>query len=359
MHRHDEVQAGEDRTASQQEGPENDADHGGGGLHAVGRIEGPARVDRPQHQRGQREEHAEDVEVVARQIQPREGNVLGPQHDRQHEISQGPRNAGDEHEEDHDRAVDGEDLVVGFVNQRVGRDRGLVEQQSAGREQLRADEHGEHAAQEKRREDRDQVHHADPLVVQRENPGEDAAAVRQVVVAGCEALAAFKIIGDHFPCSSLSSAGPKTFDLSTGGSAGRSAKRSIAEGLSVACGFPAGLSFEVPPRRQCAASHSPRRRGHRLVVFRVTQALDVLDQRLEFLLLVRRSAQARLLGRHHVLKALNDLGLRMEDRLARGSRPISRRRRLRPECSRARRTWKTPRRACTGPSRSGPSPRLR
>ena len=70
--------------------PEDDADDGRRRLHAVRRIERPAGVHGAEHERGQGEDHAEDVEVIAGKVQPREGDVLGPQHQRQDEVPKAP-----------------------------------------------------------------------------------------------------------------------------------------------------------------------------------------------------------------------------------------------------------------------------
>ena len=87
-----------------------------GRLRAVGRVERPARVDRAEGDRGQREQGPDHVEVVAPEIQPRKGDVLGAEHQRQDEVAQRPGRAGDQHQEDHHHAVKREELVVGLVD---------------------------------------------------------------------------------------------------------------------------------------------------------------------------------------------------------------------------------------------------
>ena len=131
--------------------PEHQRNHRAVGLGAVGRVERPAGVDRADQDRRQCEHGADHVEVVAPQVEPRKGHVLGAQHERQHEIAEGAGNAGDEHQEDHHRPVEGEQLVVGLVD-RSGRCRGTAV--PSGLQQLRADQHGEHAAQQERRQAR-------------------------------------------------------------------------------------------------------------------------------------------------------------------------------------------------------------
>ena len=84
-------------------------------------------------------------EVVAREVQPRERDVLRAEHERQHEVAERRRDARDDHQEHHDRAVQREHLVVGVVL-----DDGL-----AGREELGAQEQREEAAERERRRARE------------------------------------------------------------------------------------------------------------------------------------------------------------------------------------------------------------
>ena len=65
----------------------------------------------------------------------------------------------------------GEDLVVGVLrNDRL-----------AGNCELRANDQGQHTADEEGRKDRDQVHHSDAFVVERDEPAQNAAGGIQVV----------------------------------------------------------------------------------------------------------------------------------------------------------------------------------
>ncbi len=63
------------------------------GDRAVGRVERPAGIDPAQDDRGEGEDRPDHVEVAAHEVQPREGDVLRPEHDRQHEVAQRGRNA--------------------------------------------------------------------------------------------------------------------------------------------------------------------------------------------------------------------------------------------------------------------------
>ena len=54
----------------------------------VGRVEGPAGIDGADDHRSDRHDRAGAPQIEARQVQPREGHVLGAQHQRQHEIAE-------------------------------------------------------------------------------------------------------------------------------------------------------------------------------------------------------------------------------------------------------------------------------
>ncbi len=114
---------------------------------------------------------ARPVEVERQQVQLREGDVLGPQHERQHEVAEHAGDGRDHEEEDHDHAVQREHPVVG-VRAHDGR---------AGREQLDPQRHREDAAQQEGEQHRDQVHDADPLVIDGGEPRPDAPIGVQVV----------------------------------------------------------------------------------------------------------------------------------------------------------------------------------
>ncbi len=68
----------------------------------VGRVERPPRVDATRHEGVEREDGATHVDVEAREVEPREGQVLGPDHQRDQEVPEHRRNGGDQEEEDHD-----------------------------------------------------------------------------------------------------------------------------------------------------------------------------------------------------------------------------------------------------------------
>ena len=80
----DEVEAGEDRREADDEDAERGGDDVGVGVvRAVGRVEGPAGVDAAgEHGVQIISSAADDVEVPAQQVEAREGQVLGADHDR-------------------------------------------------------------------------------------------------------------------------------------------------------------------------------------------------------------------------------------------------------------------------------------
>ena len=137
---------------------------------AVGGVEGPPGGDPAGDERVDRERPAGDEQVPAQQVDPREGEVFGPDHQRHEEVPQDGRDGGDEEEEDHHDAVDREQPVV---------DLGL-EQVPLRRGQLEPHQRGRGPADEEEDRDRDHVEDRDPLVVQRQQPRPDAEPGVQV-----------------------------------------------------------------------------------------------------------------------------------------------------------------------------------
>ena len=212
---------------------------------AVRRVEGPAGVDAAAERRDEREQPAEDVDVPAEQVDPRESEVLRADHDRHQEVAEHRRDRRDQEEEDHHHAVHGEELVVG-----LGR-----EQVAGRRQQLEPDQEREDAAEDEEDGDRDQVEHRDALVVLGQQPRREPVAVVEVIQG----------------LRSLSSPSP---------------------GVALDCGI-VGDAAPVP-EPPCWL-----------------ERLDVCDQ-LEQLFLGDQPLERR----HDRLEAGDDLGLRVEDRLA-------------------------------------------
>src|SRR5690606_32611300 len=105
-------------------------------------------------------------------VQLGEGDVLRSELERQKEVPQRRGNGGEGEEEDHHHAVQREELVVGL----------LVEELSAGQEELEPDEQREQAADQEEGQRADQIHQADALVVDGERPGLEALAGVQIVL---------------------------------------------------------------------------------------------------------------------------------------------------------------------------------
>jgi hypothetical protein len=142
-----------------------------GRRRAVRRVERPARVHAAAQRRDQRERAAQDVDVPAEQVDARERQVLGPDHDWDQEVAQHGRNRRDQEEEDHHHAVHGEHLVVGLRGHHV----------AGRRQQLEPDHHREEAADGEERGDRDQIQQRDALVILRQQPRRGAMAVVQII----------------------------------------------------------------------------------------------------------------------------------------------------------------------------------
>ncbi len=174
VHGNDEVHARENGRETEDEGADERRDDTGIRRDGVGDVEGPARVQTARDDGVEEDHRACDVEVERGQIQAREGDVLGADHQGQEEVAQHGRDRRDDHQEDHDRPVEGEELVVGIAIDQVG----------LGREEL--DAHGQRDEPSDQEEDDDgrEVEQTDPLVIEGEEPAPDPAGGVQVVVLG-------------------------------------------------------------------------------------------------------------------------------------------------------------------------------
>ena len=170
----DEVEAGEDgREAGDEDAERGGDDVGIGELGAEWRVEGPAGIDAAGEDGVDHQQSAGDVEIPAEQVDAREGEIPGADHDRDQEVAKDGGDGGDQEEEDHHHAVHGEEFVVG-----VGLD------EIAGRgEELEADEEREDAADEEEERNAEQIQHRDALVVTRQEPRLEAVTGVQVALA--------------------------------------------------------------------------------------------------------------------------------------------------------------------------------
>ena len=122
-------------------------------------VRRPARLRGTEEDRGVEHGSAGEVEPIRQRVEPREGHVARP-HLQRHEVVREAGPQRHDHEEDHRRAVHREHLVVDLRRQQ--RVVGLGE---LGAHQQRLD-----SAERHERERRDQVEHADPLVIGRRSP---------------------------------------------------------------------------------------------------------------------------------------------------------------------------------------------
>ena len=116
---------------------------------------------------------ADDVEIPAQKVDPREGKILRPDHHGDKKVSQHGRNGRNQEEKDHHHAMHGEELVISIGLHQVAR----------GREQFQADEQREEAADEEEECDGDEIEQRDALVVGGEQPRPDSVLLVQVVFA--------------------------------------------------------------------------------------------------------------------------------------------------------------------------------
>ena len=125
----------------------------------------------PDDHRVHGEQEADDEDVPAQEVELREGDVLGAEHQRQHEVAENRGHGGDQHEEHHRHAVHGEQLVVG-VRRARGRPPaspargGSPSAKRPPRKKAKVDDH--------------EVHDADALVVLGQQPRRDRVLVVQI-----------------------------------------------------------------------------------------------------------------------------------------------------------------------------------
>ena len=173
---HNEVEAREDRREAEDEHADEHWNHAARGkLRAVRRVESPTSIETADKERPHCADRAEHPQIETEEVETRERNVLRSQHDRQNEVTERRRDAWDDHEKHHDRAVKRERLVVVV---------GAHPLDCARKQQLRPHEQRHDAADEERSEHRGHVHDTDALVVKSEQPRQQASRVREVVVGG-------------------------------------------------------------------------------------------------------------------------------------------------------------------------------
>jgi hypothetical protein len=142
VNRHEEVNPREDGGEACQEHPNNRQAHFAFRERAaVGRVEGPSRVNAAAEERNQHQQRARHEEVPAQQVQARERHIARANHQRQQEVAEHRRDRRDEEQENHDHPVRGEHLVVDVRGEQV----------SLRRRQLQADERGCQPAQQEER----------------------------------------------------------------------------------------------------------------------------------------------------------------------------------------------------------------
>jgi hypothetical protein len=121
-------------------------------------------------QRGVEDDAAGQKQPEGERVQPRERHVPGADHQRDEVVAEAGHDRNDE-QEDHRRAVQGEQLVVMLAaDQRVVRDR-----------ELRAHQQSLDAAEDEEHERQDQVHDPDLLVVGGQHPIEPLLGLARLV----------------------------------------------------------------------------------------------------------------------------------------------------------------------------------
>ena len=134
MRGHDEIESGKNGGESGDKNGEPGRNHVGIQEFRTQRsVERPAGIDAAVEDGVEHQRAADDVEIPAQQVDARESQVLGPDHDRQQEIPEHRWHRGNQKEKDHHLAVHGEELVIG-----IG-----LHQVAGGRKQFQADQQRE------------------------------------------------------------------------------------------------------------------------------------------------------------------------------------------------------------------------
>src|SRR5208337_652344 len=167
----DEIESGENGRETRDKDREPSFNDVGVGARAVGGVESPAGIYAAGQHAVQKKYAGGDVEVPAQQVDAREGEIFGADHDRHQEVAQHGWHDRDQKEEHHDHAMHGEHLVIG-----IG-----LHQVTLRSEQFEPDEHGKKTAEEEEDRNRDQIKQRDPLVVGGQQPGLEGVPVVEIV----------------------------------------------------------------------------------------------------------------------------------------------------------------------------------
>ena len=160
----DEVQSGENRRPADDEEANQRRHYGGRALHAVGSVKSPAGVEAAGLHGKENDDGADEVEVEACDIEARERDVLGPDHDGNEKVAECPRNGRNHEEEHHDDAVHGEQSIVGE----------RVDDRAFGGQMLDAKHEGKSPAERHHQRGRHEEKNPHSLVIGGEQPRADA-----------------------------------------------------------------------------------------------------------------------------------------------------------------------------------------
>ena len=109
-----------------------------------------------------------DVQIPAQQVDARKRQILGADHDRHQEVSENGRHDRNQEEEHHDHAVHGEGFVVGVGLEQVSLLESAIRDGSSSANM---------PPMKKKKRDRGEVQHCNPLVVGGQQPRLDAVSV--------------------------------------------------------------------------------------------------------------------------------------------------------------------------------------
>ena len=169
----DEIEAGQDR----RETGDEDADHHGRDMGvreaaAIGRVERPAGIGAADDHAVKGEETGEDKNIEAEEVQPRKGEILGADHQRNEKIAECVGNRRNKKKPDHHDAMHREQLVVIVIGEYL----------AAGNDEREADQRRCGAADKEEAGDGAKEKQSDALMVGGEEPRRDRRAVMEIVL---------------------------------------------------------------------------------------------------------------------------------------------------------------------------------
>jgi hypothetical protein len=170
----DEIKPGKNRRKSSDKHAERRGNHRSmGKAAAIGCVERPAGVNSAGNHGVEREDGADDVDVPAEKIEAWKCQVPRADHHGHKKIPERGRDGRHQEKENHDDAVHGEQLVVGF----------RLDQRALRLDQVQAHQNGKSAADKEHQRNGSEIEKRDAFVVRGQKPGLHAILRIQIIDA--------------------------------------------------------------------------------------------------------------------------------------------------------------------------------